>query len=73
MVDIGVKTRFYYFSKKTHMKFTVTLSLILLTIGCTAFGQGSSSISAAAAEKGLIKISIMYPFAEGKTFNMEYY
>jgi uncharacterized protein (TIGR02118 family) len=26
-----------------------------------------------AAEKGLIKVSIMYPFAEGKTFNMEYY
>ncbi|MBX2914664.1 MAG: EthD family reductase [Cyclobacteriaceae bacterium] len=25
------------------------------------------------SEKGLIKISIMYPFAEGKTFNMEYY
>jgi uncharacterized protein (TIGR02118 family) len=24
-------------------------------------------------EKGLIKISIMYPFEEGKTFNMEYY
>jgi len=27
----------------------------------------------AIAEKGLIKISIMYPYAEGKTFNMEYY
>ena len=25
------------------------------------------------AEKGLIKVSVMYPFAEGKTFNMEYY
>ena len=24
-------------------------------------------------EKGLIKVSIMYPYAEGKTFNMEYY
>jgi uncharacterized protein (TIGR02118 family) len=24
-------------------------------------------------EKGLIKVSIMYPFAEGKTFDMEYY
>ena len=24
-------------------------------------------------EKGLIKISILYPYAEGKTFNMEYY
>ena len=25
------------------------------------------------AEKGLIKVSIMYPYAEGKTFDMEYY
>lgn len=24
-------------------------------------------------EKGLIKVSVMYPFQEGKTFNMEYY
>jgi uncharacterized protein (TIGR02118 family) len=24
-------------------------------------------------EKGLIKICVMYPFSEGKTFNMEYY
>ena len=27
----------------------------------------------AVVEKGLIKVSIMYPYAEGKTFNMEYY
>jgi uncharacterized protein (TIGR02118 family) len=24
-------------------------------------------------EKGLIKISVMYPFSEGKTFSLEYY
>ena len=24
-------------------------------------------------EKGLIKIAVMYPFSEGKTFNVEYY
>ncbi|HEY9196495.1 MAG TPA: EthD family reductase [Mucilaginibacter sp.] len=24
-------------------------------------------------EKGLVKISIMYPYAEGKNFNIEYY
>ena len=24
-------------------------------------------------EKGLIKISVMYPFSEGKTFDIEYY
>ncbi|MFB6456699.1 EthD family reductase [Chitinophaga sp. Hz27] len=32
-----------------------------------AFSQENNS------EKGLIKISVMYPYAEGKTFNMEYY
>ncbi len=29
--------------------------------------------SSAALEKGLIKVSVMYPYAEGKTFDMEYY
>jgi uncharacterized protein (TIGR02118 family) len=29
--------------------------------------------SSGVMEKGLIKVTIMYPFAEGKTFNMEYY
>ena len=60
------------------MKFTVTLSLILLTACFTAIGQGTPSTKTETnhmtiTEKGLIKISIMYPFAEGKTFNMEYY
>ena len=60
------------------MKLTVTLSLILLTFGATAFGQGAPSNKnemnhTTVVEKGLIKISIMYPYAEGKTFNMEYY
>jgi len=60
------------------MKLTVTLSLILLTACFTAFGQGTPSAKTetnhmTVVEKGLIKISIMYPFAEGKTFNMEYY
>src|ERR1700709_1242977 len=32
-------------------------------------GTNSSPV----VEKALIKVSIMYPFAEGKTFNMEYY
>jgi len=60
------------------MKFRLILSLFLLT-GCfVAFGQGATPGKAetnhpAADEKGLIKISIMYPFAEGKTFNIEYY
>jgi uncharacterized protein (TIGR02118 family) len=45
------------------MKLKLFLSLLLLTAGFAAIGQ----------EKGLIKVSIMYPFAEGKTFNMAYY
>jgi len=60
------------------MKFIVTLSLILLTVGFTAFGQEPQSNKDEknqmdVVEKGLIKVSIMYPFAEGKRFNMEYY
>ena len=62
---------------KTQMKFRLILSFIILAASVTAFGQDQSHKSAdhhsAVAEKGLIKVSIMYPFAEGKTFNMEYY
>lgn len=50
----------------------------LMTICFTAFSQGKQSKkekdnSKAATEKGLIKVSIMYPFSEGKTFDIEYY
>jgi uncharacterized protein (TIGR02118 family) len=43
-----------------------------------SFGQEKQSRKAkkdskVAEEKGLIKVSVMYPFAEGKTFDMEYY
>lgn len=60
------------------MKSTLILSFLLLTTYCVAFSQekwsGKSKIdSVDVTEKGLIKISIMYPYAEGKTFNMEYY
>lgn len=48
------------------MKFLQLLS-ILVFISFIAFGQQQPP------EKGLIKISIMYPAAEGKTFNMDYY
>ena len=51
------------------------ISLLAVT---AAFSQEkqprkSQDHSSDVAEKGLIKVSIMYPFAEGKTFNMEYY
>ena len=60
------------------MKFKLIISLLLLTASAVAFGQEKESRKAkknnpAVADKGLIKVSIMYPFAEGKTFNMEYY
>ena len=60
------------------MKFRLIISFILLTASVAAFGQEKQSRKSkkhdmVATEKGLIKISIMYPFAEGKTFNMEYY
>ncbi|SKB87027.1 EthD family reductase [Dyadobacter psychrophilus] len=60
------------------MKFTLILSFLLLATFFVSFGQekqpsksGNNEVNV--AEKGLTKISIMYPFAEGKTFNMEYY
>jgi len=56
------------------MKFKLILSFLLLALGFSAFSQEKqSNHNSAAAEKGLIKVSIMYPFAEGKTFNMDYY
>lgn len=57
------------------MKIKLILSLLLLTTCSIAFSQAKQpeKQSATATEKGLIKITVMYPFAEGKTFNMEYY
>ena len=60
------------------MKCKLILSVILLITCLAAFSQEKQSDmantnSSVAVEKGLIKVSIMYPFAEGKTFNMEYY
>jgi uncharacterized protein (TIGR02118 family) len=60
------------------MKFRLFISFLLLTVCFTAFGQEKQSRKAkkhnsAVVEKGLIKVSVMYPYAEGKTFNMEYY
>ncbi|WP_343703239.1 EthD family reductase [Chitinophaga sp.] len=49
------------------MKWKLILSFLLLTTCFVASGQEKP------AEKGLIKISVMYPYAEGKTFNMAYY
>lgn len=60
------------------MKFKLILSLLLLTTTVVALAQEkqtrkSKKQDSVVAEKGLIKVSIMYPFAEGKTFDMQYY
>jgi uncharacterized protein (TIGR02118 family) len=65
-------------TKKTLMKFRLLISFLLLTVCLAAFGQEKQSRkskkqNSTVVEKGLIKVSVMYPFAEGKTFNMEYY
>lgn len=53
------------------MKLRLILSFLLLTISVTGFSQEKQNVTI--VEKGLIKVSVMYPYAEGKTFNMEYY
>ena len=60
------------------MKLKLIVSFLLLITCFAAFSQEKQSSeanknSSAVAEKGLIKVSIMYPFAEGKTFDMAYY
>jgi uncharacterized protein (TIGR02118 family) len=53
------------------MKLNLIVSFFLLTTCFTAFSQEKQNM--AIDEKGLIKVTVMYPYAEGKTFNMEYY
>jgi len=60
------------------MKFKLALLILLLATCFVAFSQEKSSgkskkAANTATEKGLIKISVMYPYTEGKNFNMEYY
>ena len=60
------------------MKFRLILSFLLLTTCFAASARGKQPAETekhpiTMEEKGLIKVSVMYPYAEGKTFNMEYY
>lgn len=60
------------------MKFKLILSVLLLMTCLSASSQEKKSgkikkNNSEVVEKGLTKVSIMYPFAEGKTFDMEYY
>lgn len=47
--------------------------LLLATTYVASCQEKHPQNTKAVEEKGLIKVSIMYPYAEGKTFNMEYY
>jgi len=60
------------------MKYRFILPWLLVTIFLTSFTLEKISgkchkESITVEEKGLIKVSVMYPFSEGKAFNMEYY
>jgi len=60
------------------MKFRLITLALMLAVSIASVAQEKKSgkskkHDSAVAEKGLIKISVMYPFSEGKTFNMEYY
>lgn len=59
------------------MKFRlITLLLILTSFGSFSQEkqvQKSHDRASSVDEKGLIKVSVMYPFAEGTTFDMAYY
>lgn len=60
------------------MKHGIILLLLIVAACITAVGQEKHSRKGkqhnmTVAEKGLIKVSIMYPSGEGKTFDMEYY
>lgn len=57
------------------MKLSVILSTLLAVTCFASFGQEKKADPKKhhSTEKGLVKVSVMYPFEEGKTFNMEYY
>lgn len=60
------------------MKFKFIVLSFLLITSFAAFSnekqpRNSEKENTSVFDKGLIKVSVMYPYAEGKTFNMEYY
>jgi uncharacterized protein (TIGR02118 family) len=52
------------------MKIHITILLVIL--GLSASAQNSTAM-ATKIKKGMIKVTILYPNEEGKTFNMDYY
>ena len=60
------------------MKIKLILAVLLLFTCLAGFSQEKKSgktkkNSSAVSEKGLFKVSVMYPFSEGKTFDIAYY
>ena len=53
---------------KTRAAFLIVIAIIILT----GFQQKESS-DISKIEKGMVKVAILYPNEEGKTFDMEYY
>lgn len=58
--------------KKSTMKSSL-IAVLLLLLACNTSLCQENQPNTAVGEKGLTKISIMYPYAEGKTFDMVYY
>ncbi|HEX7017215.1 MAG TPA: EthD family reductase [Cyclobacteriaceae bacterium] len=54
------------------MKSELVLLFLILVAGFTSVGQGYG-YDPDVEEKGLIKVSVMYPDGEGKHFDMDYY
>ncbi|GAB3974244.1 hypothetical protein GCM10028806_29690 [Spirosoma terrae] len=59
------------------MKSKFVFVLLVLGTYFSAFAQQKQArgfeAKADVVEKGLIKVSVLYPYAEGKTFDMDYY
>jgi len=60
------------------MKIKLILPVLLMFACLAGFSQEKKSgktkkNGSAVLEKGLIKVSVMYPFSEGKTFDLAYY
>lgn len=53
-------------------KFNVLIAVILL-ISSYQHNNSTGSITNTKAQKGMIKISVLYPAGDGKTFNWDYY
>ena len=74
-----------YYSNRKNANFEILKSLkpdkmkfkvILVTLGAVALltnCQRLTSTDASKVKKGMVKIAIMYPNDEGKTFDMDYY